>query len=48
MQREFGDGAKVRALRPGPTLWERYVIGPESSPDPADWRTELVQPLVEG
>ena len=27
-------------------LWERYVTGPESSPDPADWRTELNQPLA--
>lgn len=28
-----------------PDLWERYVVGPESSPDPAGYRTELVQPL---
>jgi effector-binding domain-containing protein len=27
-------------------LWEQYVVGPESSPDPANWRTELNQPLV--
>ena len=26
-------------------LWECYAVGPESSPDPADWRTELHQPL---
>lgn len=26
-------------------LWERYVTGPETSPDPADWRTELNKPL---
>jgi effector-binding domain-containing protein len=26
-------------------LWERYVVGPESSPDPANWRTELNRPL---
>jgi len=29
-----------------PNLWERYVAGPESSPDPATWRTELNRPLV--
>lgn len=27
-------------------LWERYLVGPDSSPDPATWRTELIQPLV--
>ena len=31
---------------PGPDLWERYVAGPESGPDPATWRTELNRPLV--
>jgi effector-binding domain-containing protein len=27
-------------------LWECYVTGPESSLNPADWRTELNRPLV--
>ena len=31
----------------GPNLWERYLSGPESSPDPSKWRTELNRPLVE-
>jgi effector-binding domain-containing protein len=31
---------------PGAELWECYVAGPESSPDPATWRTELNRPLV--
>ncbi|HVT60042.1 MAG TPA: GyrI-like domain-containing protein [Thermoanaerobaculia bacterium] len=31
---------------PGPDLWECYVAGPESSPDPATWRTELNRPLT--
>ncbi|MBD0320186.1 MAG: GyrI-like domain-containing protein [Gemmatimonadetes bacterium] len=31
---------------PAPDLWECYVAGPESSPDPASWRTELNRPLV--
>jgi effector-binding domain-containing protein len=30
---------------PAPGLWERYVAGPESSADPAAWRTELNRPL---
>lgn len=29
-----------------PDLWERYLTGPESSPDPAAWRTELNQPVT--
>jgi effector-binding domain-containing protein len=31
---------------PAPDLWERYALGPESSADPADWRTELDRPLA--
>lgn len=30
----------------GPDLYECYPVGPESSPNPADWRTELSQPLI--
>ena len=26
-------------------LWELYSVGPQSSPDPANWRTELNRPL---
>lgn len=29
-----------------PDLWEIYAVGPESGPDPANWRTELYRPLV--
>jgi len=32
--------------RPAADLWERYVVGPETSADPADWRTELNRPLL--
>ncbi|HEU4365434.1 MAG TPA: AraC family transcriptional regulator, partial [Candidatus Krumholzibacteria bacterium] len=27
-------------------LWECYVAGPETGPDPAKWRTELNRPLA--
>jgi effector-binding domain-containing protein len=30
---------------PAADLWECYVSGPESSPDPGQWRTELNKPL---
>jgi len=26
-------------------IWETYLVGPDSSSDPEDWRTELVRPL---
>jgi effector-binding domain-containing protein len=32
---------------PGPDLWECYVAGPHSSPDPADWHTELNRPVLD-
>ena len=30
---------------PGPDLWECYVVGPETNPNPANWRTQLNRPL---
>jgi effector-binding domain-containing protein len=27
-------------------FWETYVVGPASSANPADWRTELARPLL--
>jgi len=30
---------------PAANLWEFYVAGPESGPNPATWRTELNRPL---
>lgn len=28
-------------------LYECYLVGPESSPEPTDWRTELSRPAIE-
>ncbi len=36
----------AEGLTPADDLWECYVTGPESGPDPATWSTELVRPLV--
>jgi len=30
----------------GPAFWESYIVGLETSADPADWRTELNWPLL--
>jgi len=27
-------------------LWELYSVGPQSTPDPAQWRTELNRPVA--
>jgi len=43
---EFGAWIAAQKLTPTENLWECYLAGPESSPDPATWRTELSRPLV--
>lgn len=42
---EFGAWLTANGHSPAPNLWECYVTGPESGPDPANWRTELNRPL---
>jgi len=42
---EFDAWIAANGHTPGPDLWECYVVGPEASPDPADWRTQLNRPL---
>ena len=44
---EFMAWIEANGHTPGPDLWECYVAGPESSPDPASWRTELNRPLTD-
>jgi effector-binding domain-containing protein len=43
---EFGTWIASEGHEPAADLWECYVAGPESSPDPATWRTELNRPLT--
>lgn len=43
---EFGAWIAANGHTPAADLWECYVSGPESSPDPAGWRTELSQRLI--
>ncbi len=44
--RELEAWIEARGLTPAANLWECYVVGPESNPDPSAWRTELNRPLV--
>ncbi len=43
---EFEKWITSEGYKPAPDLWECYIAGPESSPDPATWRTELNRPLT--
>lgn len=43
---ELGAWIKAKGFKPAEDLWERYVSGPESSPDPSTWQTELNRPLT--
>ncbi len=45
---EFDAWIATRGLTTGADLWERYLVGPQSDPDPAAWRTELNRPLAGG
>ena len=41
----FDDWMKVNGYPQAADLWEVYSVGPQSTPDPKDWRTELNRPL---
>lgn len=43
---EFGGWITANGHLTGPDLYECYQAGPESGPDPAQWRTELSRPLI--
>jgi len=43
---EFSAWVAANGHTPAEDLWEFYVSGPESSPDPANWQTELNRPLI--
>ncbi|MES2901220.1 MAG: GyrI-like domain-containing protein [Pseudomonadota bacterium] len=43
----FREWIGKQGLQAAPDLWEVYTKGPESDPDPASWRTELNQPLLD-
>ena len=43
---ELMDWAGRERLMTTKEAWERYLVGPDTEPDPARWRTELNRPLV--
>jgi effector-binding domain-containing protein len=42
---EFTKWIKANGHEQADELWELYSVGPQSTPDPAGWRTELNRPL---
>jgi effector-binding domain-containing protein len=43
---EFNAWIAANGHDPRPDLYECCMAGPESNPNPANWRTELNQPLI--
>jgi effector-binding domain-containing protein len=43
---EFNAWIKANGLDPAEDLWELYTVGPQTTADPAAWRTELNRPLM--
>ncbi|MEQ1843709.1 MAG: GyrI-like domain-containing protein [Verrucomicrobiales bacterium] len=43
---EFMEWIEANGHTQAPDLYECYVTGPESNPDPSTWRTELTRPLL--
>jgi effector-binding domain-containing protein len=42
---EFDQWIETNGHEKAGNLWELYSVGPQSPPDPANWRTELNRPL---
>jgi effector-binding domain-containing protein len=42
---ELHEWIAARELKTRDDLWERYLVGPETGSDTAEWRTELNRPL---
>jgi effector-binding domain-containing protein len=44
--RDFSAWVEANGYHTADDLYECYVVGPESSAEPADWRTELSRPVI--
>jgi effector-binding domain-containing protein len=43
---ELGSWITEQGQMPGPDFWEVYLVGPESTSETSEWRTELNRPLL--
>jgi len=44
---QFMSWIEASGLKSAPELWEEYTVGPETDPNPANWRTVISRPLVD-
>ena len=44
---EFGEWMKSEGRKGTGQVWERYMVAPDTEPDPSHWQTELNIPLAE-
>ncbi|MES3000216.1 MAG: GyrI-like domain-containing protein [Pseudomonadota bacterium] len=44
---EFEKSIQDQGLNTAGDMYECYLVGPESSQDPADWRTEFCRPILD-
>ena len=44
---EFDQWIQRQGLRTAADMYEVYLVGPETSPEPAQWQTEFCRPLVD-
>ncbi len=42
---KFDAWVEAQGLQPAEDLWQTWSVGPETSENPDDWRTELLRPL---
>jgi effector-binding domain-containing protein len=43
---EFMEWVEEQGLTPAAHLWEVYLVGPDSTSNPEEWRTQLNRPLA--
>jgi effector-binding domain-containing protein len=43
---DFNAWIEASGLTPATDRWARFLVGPESTSDPSEWRTELNRPLI--
>jgi effector-binding domain-containing protein len=41
----IADWFSEQGLTASPQMWEEYLVGPDSEPDPSRWQTRIVYPL---
>jgi effector-binding domain-containing protein len=44
---EFSKWTQANGYKTAGDLYECYMVGPEASPDPANWLTELSRPVIQ-